>query len=144
MPAYNKFNDFSEQLSRSVHNWGTHVFKIALTNTAPLASQTTWNLTDHPAPVAANGYTAGGPTVPISISETGGVTTIQGSQVVITATTGGIGPYRYAVLYNDSATSPLKAVVSWFDKGASESLAVSEALTLLFGGANPGTIHTVT
>jgi hypothetical protein len=34
MPAYNKFQDFSEQLIRGVHDWDVHTFKIALTNTA--------------------------------------------------------------------------------------------------------------
>ena len=144
MATYTKFQDFVEQLERGVHNFGTHVFKVALTNTAPVSTQTTWNLTDHPAPAAANGYPAGGATITVTISETGGISTVQGAQVDITATAGGIGPYRYAVLYNDSATSPLKAAIAWFDKGASESLAVNEILRLQFNGTSPGTIHTTT
>lgn len=144
MAAFNKFNDFTEQKNRGVHNLGTHVFKVALTNTAPVAANTTWNVTDHPAPAAVNGYSAGGGTTTVSIAEVAGVTTVQGTQVVFTATAGGIGPYRYAVLYNDSATSPLKAAIAWADKGASESLASGEALTVQFGGATPGTIFTDT
>lgn len=141
MPALIKFQDFAEQVDRAIHNFGTHVFKIALTNTAPIATQTTWNITDHPPPAAVNGYTAGGPVVTVSIAETGGVSTVQGVQVDITATTGGIGPYRYAVLYNSSAAA---AVVSFYDKGASETLGAGEILRLQFGGASPGTIYTRT
>jgi len=141
--AWNKFNDFSEQLIRGVHDFDAHVFKVALTNTAPTASQTTWNTTDHPAPAAANGYTAGGNTTTITVSETGGTTAVQGSQVVFTATAGGIGPFRYAVVYNDTATSPADAAVGWLDYGSNLTLAVGETLTIQFNSTNPGTIFTL-
>ena len=35
--AFNKFQDFSEQLAKGVHNFSTNTFKVALTNTAPVA-----------------------------------------------------------------------------------------------------------
>lgn len=141
--AWNKFNDFSEQFTRGVHDFDAHTFKVALTNTAPVATQTTWNTTDHPAPAAANGYTAGGTATTVSISETGGTTTVQGTQVVFTATTGGIGPFRYAVLYNDTATSPADAAIAWFDYGSSITLGDTETLTLKFNNATPGTMFTL-
>jgi len=143
MAAYNKFNDFSEQLVRGVHDWDAHTFKIALTNTAPTASQTTWNTTDHPAPAAANGYTAGGTATTISISETTGTTTVSGTQVVFTATAGGIGPFRYAILYNDSATSPADAAIAWWDYASSITLADTETFTVKFNNTTPGTIFTL-
>lgn len=141
--AWNKFQDFSEQLSRGVHDFDAHTFKIALTNTAPIATQTTWNVTDHPAPAAANGYTAGGTATTISISETTGTTTVSGTQVVFTATAGGIGPFRYAVLYNDTATSPADAAIAYFDYGSSITLGDTETLTLKFNNASPGTMFTL-
>lgn len=143
MATYNKFQDFSEQLIRGVHDWDAHTFKVALTNTAPVATQTTWNTTDHPAPAAANGYTAGGTATTISISETTGTTTVQGTQVVFTATAGGIGPFRYAILYNDSATSPADAAVAWWDYGSSITLADTETFTVKFNNTTPGTILTL-
>jgi hypothetical protein len=142
MAAFNQFNDFTEQLNRGVHNFGSNVYKVALTNTAPTAAQTSWNTTNHPAPAAANGYTAGGPTVTITLSETAGLTTVQGNEVTITATAGGIGPFRYAILYNDSATSPSKAPVGWWDYGSSITLAEGESIRVRFNNANPGTILT--
>lgn len=141
--AWNKFNDFSEQLIRGVHDFDAHVFKVALTNTAPLASQASWNTSDHPAPAAANGYTAGGNTTTISVSETGGTTTVQGTQVVFTATAGGIGPFRYAVVYNDSATSPADAAIGWLDYGSNLTLAAGETLTIQFNSTSPGTLFTL-
>lgn len=143
MATYNKFQDFSEQLVRGVHDWDAHTFKIALTNTAPTATQTTWNLTDHPAPAAANGYTAGGTATTITISETTGTTTVQGTQVVFTATAGGIGPFRYAVLYNDTATSPADAAIAYWDYGSSVTLADTETFTVKFNNTTPGTIFTL-
>lgn len=143
MATYNKFQDFSEQLVRGVHDWDANTFKIALTNTAPTATQTTWNLTDHPAPAAANGYTAGGTATTIAVSETTGTTTVTGTQVVFTATAGGIGPFRYAVLYNDTATSPADAAVAYWDYGSSVTLADTETFTVKFNNTTPGTIFTL-
>lgn len=138
--AWNKFNDFSEQFTRGVHDFDAHTFKVALTNTAPVATQTTWNTTDHPAPAAANGYPAGGTATTVSISETSGTTTVQGTQVVFTATAGGIGPFRYAVLYNSSAAN---AAVAWFDYGSSITLGDTEPLNIKFNNATPGTMFTL-
>lgn len=143
MATQNKFQDFVEQLEKGVHVFGTHIFKVALTNTAPVATQTTWNTTDHPAPAAANGYPAGGTATTTAISESGGTSTVTGTQVVFTATAGGIGPFRYAVLYNDTATSPADAAVSWCDYGSSITLADGETYTVKFNNASPGTIHTL-
>lgn len=142
--TYNKFQDFSEQLIRGVHDWDLHVFKVALTNTAPTATQTSFDSTTaHPAPVAANGYTAGGTATTISISETGGLTTVQGTQVVFTAAGGQLGPFRYVILYNDTATSPSKAPIAWWDYGSSITLNDTETFTVQFNNASPGTIFTL-
>lgn len=143
MPAFTKAQDFSEQLVRGVHDWDAHTFKVALTNTAPLATQTTWNVTDHPAPTAANGYPAGGTATTIAVSETGGTTTVTGTQVVFTASGGQIGPFRYAVLYNDTATSPADAMIGFSDYGTSITLNDGEPITIKFNNASPGTIFTL-
>lgn len=144
MATYNKFQDFSEQLARGVHDWDAHTFKIALTNTAPLATQTTWNTTDHPAPAAANGYTAGGTATTISISESSGTTTVSGTQVVFTASGGQIGPFRYVILYNDTATSPADAAIAWWDYGnPGVTLNDTETFTVKFSNTTPGAIFTL-
>lgn len=143
MATYNKFQDFVEQIAKGVHNFASHTFKVALTNTAPVATNTGWNTTDHPAPAAANGYTAGGSSTTITTSEVSGTMTIQGTQVVFTASGGQIGPFRYAVLYNDSAASPAKACIAWWDYGSSITLNDTETFTVKFNNASPGTILTL-
>jgi hypothetical protein len=144
MATYVKFQDFSEQLTRGVHDWDAHTFKIALTNTAPVNTQASLDTgTNHPPPSAANGYTAGGTATTISISETTGTTTVSGTQVVFTATTGGIGPFRYAILYNDTASSPADALVAYWDYGSSITLADTETFTVKFSNTTPGAIFTL-
>ena len=115
MALFTKVNDFSEQLCRGIHNFGTHAFKWALTNTAPLATNTV--LADITQITAGNGYTTGGSAAPtMTVVETGGVTTLGAGDTVFTAAGGSIGPFRYAVLYNDTATS--KNLVGFIDHGS--------------------------
>lgn len=38
MATYNKFNAFVENVAEGVHVFGTHQLKVALTNTAPVAT----------------------------------------------------------------------------------------------------------
>ena len=144
MATYNKFQDFSEQLIRGVHDWDAHTFKIALTNVLPVATQVSLDtVTNHAAPAATSGYTAGGTATTITISESTGTTTVQGTQVVFTASGGTIGPFRYAVLYNDTATSPADALIAWWDYASSITLNDGETFTVKFNNATPGTILTL-
>jgi len=141
MATYNKFHDYSEQLARGVHNFGSHTFKVALTNTAPVATNTI--LADITQISGTNGYTAGGTATTITLSETTGTTTVNGTQVVFTAAGGPMGPFRYYVLYNDTATSPADALIAWWDHGSSVTLADTETFTAKFSNATPGAIFTI-
>jgi hypothetical protein len=147
MAVFNKFGDFSEQVLKKQYNFTPStgdVFKLALTNTAPVSTQTNWNTTDHPPPAAANGYTAGGNTITISsVTESPtGTTTVSANQTVFTATAGGIGPFRYAVFYNNSSTAPTTAAIGWWDYGSSITLNSTETFTVQFSGTNPGAVLT--
>jgi hypothetical protein len=144
MATYNKFQDFAEQLAKGKHDFATHTFKVALTNTAPTNTDTgLLTGSAHPPPAAANGYTAGGTATTITTSEASGTMTISGTQVVFTATSGGIGPFQYAILYNDSATSPADAVIAWWNYGSSITLNDTETFTVKFNNTTPGTILTI-
>lgn len=139
MAAFNKFNDFIEQVFRGVHNFGAHTFKLALTNTLPVAGNSV--LTDITQIAAGNGYTAGGTALTgVTISETGGTVTVQANQVTFTASGGAMAAFRYYVLYNDSAAS--KNLIAWWDHGAAVNLADGDSFTVRFNNASPGTIFT--
>jgi hypothetical protein len=139
MAAYNKFQDFSEQLVRGTHNFASNVFKVYLTDDTPSASADAVKA-DLAEITAGNGYTAGGATTTITISETTGTTTVSGTQASWTAT-GSVGPFRYAVLYNDTSASD--NLVAWWDYGSSVTLANGESFTVKFSGTDPGAIFTL-
>lgn len=138
--TYNKFQDFTEQLIRGIHDFDAHVFKVYLTNNAPSASLDAVKA-DLVELTAGSGYTAGGNATTITLSETAGTTTVQGTQTVFTAAGGSIGPFQYAVLYNSTAASG--NLLAWFDYGAPLTLADTESLTVKFNNASPGTIFTL-
>lgn len=113
-------------------------------------------LVNSPAPVATNsvkadlteigtgnGYSAGGTAATITTkSQTGGTYTLAANQVVFTASGGTIGPFRYAVLYDDTPTSPADPLIAWWDYGSSITLQDGETFTVKFNNADPGTIFT--
>ena len=134
MASYNKFNQFTKDLIDGVHDFDAHTFKVMLTNTAPVNTNTVKaNLTEIS---AGNGYTAGGTATTISTSTSSGTAKVTGTDVVFTASGGSIGPLRYAVLYNDSPTSPADPLIGWWDYGSSITLADTETLTVDFDATN--------
>jgi hypothetical protein len=129
MPAFNKFNQFVEDLGRKVHNLNDDTLKILLTNTAPAATNAT--KTDITEIAAGNGYTAGGVALTgVAYAQAAGVGKLAATDPVITASGGAIGPFRYAVLYNDTPTSPADPLIGWWDRGASLTLQDGESWTL--------------
>src|SRR5688500_18612946 len=129
MAAYNKFQDYVDQLNRGVHNWASHTFKVALSNTAPAATNTIFaNITEI---AAGNGYTAAGHALDtVTLSEASGTAKVTIADEVFTASGGSIGPFRYIIIYNDTATSPADALVAWYDYGSSVTLADTETFTI--------------
>src|SRR5437868_63738 len=125
MAAYNKFNLFTDDLVKGVYNFSTDAFKVMLTNTAPVA--TNHVLADLTEIGTGNGYVAGGSASAVTIANATGTETITAADVTFTASGGSIGPFRYAVFYDTTPTSPLKPLVSWFDYGSSISLNSGES-----------------
>lgn len=130
--TYNKFNELTQNLGESEHDWTADTLKIALTNTAPAAADANWNTTDHPVPAAGNGYSAGGNSLTgVTYTESGGVGTLDATGgLVFTASGGDIGPFRYVVLYNSSSVTPTNAGIGWYDYGSSITLSDGETLTI--------------
>jgi hypothetical protein len=130
--TFTKFNKFLEQLAEKKYDLGSDTLKFALTNTAPTQATDTVFLPGslHPPPAAANGYTAGGHTATIASStESGGTYTLAcTTDVVITATAGGIGPFRYVILYDDTAGSD--ELIGYYDYGSSITVNSGETFTI--------------
>jgi hypothetical protein len=131
MAVYNKFNQFTKDLIDGKHNFSSNTFKVMLTNTQPTVTMT--QKTDMTEIAAGSGYTAGGNTITITTSVASGVAKVSGNNTVFTAT-GNVGPFQFAVLYNDTAASD--PVISWWDYGAPITLANTETLTIVFDATN--------
>ena len=133
MAAFLKFDTTTDELvNGSLVDMDTDALFFALTNTAPTAATDTAFLSgsSHPNPAAANGYTADGHAVTIaSWSRTGAVWTLAcTTDVVITATAGGIGPFRYVLLYDD--THATDQLIGYWDYGSEVTLADTETFTI--------------
>jgi len=140
MASYNKFQVFTKDLIEGKHNFASNTFKVMLTNTAPVNTNSIKaDLTEIS---AGNGYTAGGTATTITSSTSSGTAKVTGTDVVFTASGGTIGPFRYAAFYNDTQTSPAKPLVAWWDYGSSITLNDTETLTVDFDATNG--IFTVT
>jgi hypothetical protein len=111
MAAFEKFHVFATDKAAGLHvnalNASTDVLKVYLSNTTPSVST-------HTAYAAAsgggfeeiaagNGYTAGGEDAGNDATLSGGIITVTGVDVTITAASGTIGPFRYVGLYNSTA-----------------------------------------
>lgn len=127
MATFNKFNSFVEIMAEKGHNLGSDVLKFALTNSAPVATNTVLaNITQIS---GTNGYTTGGTAATITSSaQTTGTYKLVLADVVFTASGGSMGPFRYVVLYNDTATND--ELIGWYDYGSAVTLANGETFTV--------------
>lgn len=130
MATYNKFNSFVEALAEKLHNLGSDTLKVALTNSAPVAGNTVLaNITE----VSYTNLSTRNLTTSSS-SQTSGVYKLVINDLVVTSTGGPTGPFRYIVVYNDSATND--ELICWFDYGSAITLQDSDNLTLNFDGTD--------
>lgn len=130
MSDWTKFSSFVEAMAEKVHNLGSDTLKIALTNSAPLASYT--KLSDITQIAATGGYVPATVTITTS-AQTGGTYTLAHSATTFTAAGADFAPFRYAVLYNDTATND--EVIAYYDYGVSYTLPNGQPFTF-----NAGTI----
>lgn len=143
MATFNKIQDFVDQLGLAKHNLNTDTQKVMLVNSpAPVATNTVKaDLTEIS---AGNGYTAGGEDSQNTWAESSGTGTLTGTKIVWTASAGTIGPFRYAVIYNDTQTSPADPLIGWWDYGSSITLNAGETFSVKFNGSDTtGTILTI-
>src|SRR5689334_2921853 len=129
MANFNKFNSFVSDLAQKVHNLNSDSLKVMLSNTAPLVTNTVKaNITEIS---AGNGYAAGGVVANfVSGNNTSGVykLVLGSTPPAWTAAGGNIGPFQYAVLYNDTAGS--KQLIGWWDYGTTLTLTNGNTFTV--------------
>lgn len=134
MAAFNKFNSFITAVAAGTHagflNASTDVLNVYLSNAAPSASADLLKA-DLAEISTGNGYT--GPVdIQNAASQTGATITVTATDVTITAS-GSVGPFQYAVIYNDTAASD--PLVGWYDYGSAVTLAAAETFKVDFGAS---------
>lgn len=132
MATYTKFNSFVEAACEKKHDLGSDTLVVALTNTAPNAtdavlsdiSEITYTYMDKTARTLSVS----------SSSQSGGTYKLVVSDKTLTSTGGSTGPFQYVVIYNDTATND--ELICYFDKGSSITLSDGESLSLDFDDTN--------
>ena len=129
MATYTKFNSFVEDLAEKVHNLGSDQLVVALTNSAPVAGNTVLaNITE----ISYTNLSSRNITTSSS-AQTSGTYKLTLNDLVLTAS-GSVGPFRYVVIYNDTATND--PLIAYYDYGSSITLASGETFTIDFDGTN--------
>lgn len=130
MSSYNKFQPFVEAVAEKKHDLGSDTLKVALTNTAPTADNDV--LTD--ITEIAYTYCSDRALTTSSSAQTSGTYKLVIADKTISASGGAVGPFRYVVIYNDTATND--DLICWFDYGSSITLADGESIVLDFDDSN--------
>lgn len=134
--SFTKFEVFAEHLANKVHDlFGTggstaDVVRFYLTNATPNAATHTVKA-DIAEIATGNGYT-GAVAVDNIGTRSGGTVSIAVTDKTITASGGPIGPFRYAIVYNDTPTSPADPLMGSYDYGSAITLADGDSFVLDF------------
>ena len=126
MASFTKFNSFVEAVAEKKHDLGADQLVVALTNTAPSATNST--LSDITEITYTNCSSRNVTTT--SSSQTGGTYSLVLTDLTLTASGGTVGPFRYVVLYNDTATND--ELVGSYDYGSSITMADGETFEIDF------------
>jgi hypothetical protein len=132
MATLNLVNSFTENLPEKVHNLGADALTVALcaAANAPIATNTVLaNLTQ-----VSYTYCSSRALTISSSAQTSGTYKLVLADLVLTASGGNVGPFRYIVIYNDTATND--ELIGWYDYGSEITLAAGETLTIDFDGTN--------
>lgn len=133
MAVFNKFNSFVEALAEKVHNLGSDTLTVALTNSAPVATNTVLaNITQISYTNIQNGTTTGRDLTGVTSSQSSGTYTLDANDLVLTAT-GTVPTFRYVVLFNQTASND--ELIGWYDYGSAVDLLNGETFTITWDAA---------
>ena len=131
MAAFNKFDSFIEALAEKKHNLGSDTLTVALcaSGNAPVATNTV--LADLTQIAYTNLSTRVITTT--SSAQTSGVYKLILADLVLSAT-GAVAPFRYIVIYNDTATND--ELIGWYDYGTNINMSNTDTLTIDFNAVD--------
>ena len=129
MATYNKFQCFVEDLAEKRHNLASDTLKVAFSNAANAPSVSLDGVLADITAIATTNLDSVTLTVSSS-SQTAGIYKLVVVDKLLTAT-GDVPPFRYAIIYNDTATN--KELICWFDYSSEVTLHANDTFTLDFG-----------
>ena len=117
-------------------NLSSDTVKMMLTNTLPVATHSVYGDISGTEVTNGNGYTTGGATCTLTSStQTSGTYTYKAvSPATWTAGPSSMGAFRYAVMYDSSAST--KALIGWWDYGSTLTLTNTQTFTITLDATN--------
>jgi hypothetical protein len=137
MVAFVKLNGFVEHLAEGVHNLGSDTIKVAFSNTAP-GSESTPPTGATSTCVLANvtqvayTYCSSRVVTIASSSQSAGTYSLVLTDLLVSASGGAVGPFRYVYPYNDTPTSPADPLIGYWDLGSATTINDGDAKVLNF------------
>ena len=121
---------FTLDLGSKVFNLTSDTLKLAFTDTAPTTA--THVYADIVSPLALTNLATSPSLTSVTFTQTTGTATLGAATWTGTSQIGNFGPFRYIVVYDDTATS--KNVIGWYDYGSEVTLngINGDQLTLTF------------
>lgn len=132
--ALTKVDKFALNVGSKVFNLATDQLKVALTNTQPTVA-TANQYSDLVSPLATTNLSGATPfnITTTSFTQASGTAKLILADLTLTAT-GAVGPFRYVVLYSDTATN--KELIGFYDYGSSVTLAAADTFKVDFDATN--------
>jgi hypothetical protein len=128
MAAFTKFQSFVEALAEKAHDLGADTLTVALTNSAPVNTNTQLsNITQISYTNLSSRVLTG-----VTSAQTSGTYRLDANDLVLTAS-GTVPTFRYVVLFNQSATND--ELIGWYDYGAAVDLLNGETFTITWDAA---------
>jgi len=128
-----KFEEFALNIGSKVFNLASDQIKVALTNTAPTATDSVY--ADIISPIAGTNLDGATPfnVTTTSFLQTSGTAKLILEDLTLTAT-GEVGPFQYIVLYSDTATND--ELIGFYDYGSAVTLQENDTYRIDFDAAN--------
>lgn len=127
--AFSKINSFVENLAEKVFNLGSDTLTIALTNTSHTS---TWTQLSDLTEVSYTNCSSRALTT-ASSAQTAGTYKLTIDDLVLTASGGTVGAFRYVYIYDDTATND--ELIGYYDYGSSITLQAGDTFTINFDGS---------
>jgi hypothetical protein len=130
MPTLQKNYFFTLDLGSKVFNLTSDTLKLAFTDTAPTTA--THVYADISSPLALTNMATSPALTSATFTQSTGTATLGTATWTGTSQTGNFGPFRYVVIYDDTATS--KNIIGWADYGSELTLSGvnGDQLTITF------------